>query len=253
MTPVHVFGLTFSFSLATISACGHCYDGWKTCPVPTRIGADYRVLRKNFDAASYFPTGLYSTEPWWRGYEAVIPPEQRDPNDSILYRTALRLQGLGEESLYARRAEPGLHVYRVLVQSVFGGRGVWRAEERGLDAWVERRMHLGCKLHSDICLSTKATDYGFNVEMSEKELPAASWQAIDACMAEHFWTVPMVEAKPPTAPKPDEPLMADGPPFCLFEGVRGGEYHAIKLECEDSAAAPSTLLGCFAMIRSALR
>jgi hypothetical protein len=50
-------------------------------------------------------------------------------------------------------------------------------------------------------------------------------------------------------------FMADGPDECLFEGVRGGEYHAIRRECDDPAGTPPSdpLLACFAMIESALR
>jgi len=250
MKHAHTRGVMLAGALALLSDCNRY--GWDTCPDPTRIHSDYRVMAKTFDAASYFPPGFYSTVPWWKPLEKVTPPERRDPNDNSLYRNASSLRSLGEESLYARRAEPDLHVYRVLTSTVFGGRWIWRAEQRGPDAWVERRAYHGCKRRRDDA-------YGFNIEMSEKELSDAEWLALDSCMAQHFWTVPMEDGKPPTAPKPnvngDVEGFTDGPNSCLVEGVRGGEYHAIERVCERPDGAPSrdSLLACIGMMESAVR
>jgi hypothetical protein len=100
--------------LASISAACNHYDGWATCPDPTRIQRDYRVVAKTFDAGLYFPPGLYSSVPFWKPFESGVPTTQRDPAENSLDGTALFLEGLGEESLYARRGEPDLHVYRAL-------------------------------------------------------------------------------------------------------------------------------------------
>lgn len=246
---VYALGVVVASTLASLAgACNH-YDGFDICPDPTRIQGDYRIAVKTFDAASYFPPGLFSTVPWWKPFEQTTPPERRDPNDNSLYQWASLLRSLGEESLYARRVEPDLHVYRVLTRTVFGGAWISRSEQRGPDAWVERRKYHHCKRRRDDAV-------GFNIDMSERELPDATWRAVDSCMEKHFWTVPMEDGKPPTAPRPDADgkveAMFDGPNVCLVEGVRGGEYHAIVRVCEHPADAPSRdpLLTCVGIMES---
>jgi hypothetical protein len=254
MKPAHALGVMLA--AATLGACHD--DGWPTCPVSAGTQGDYRVVAKDFDAASYFPPGLYSSLPTWKIDEIVFgkstTPEKRDPYRNELFQTASFLRELGEESLYARRAEPDLHVYRVFTLTAFGGHWIRRAEQRGPEAWVESRVHHRCWRRGD--------NVGSYVAMSQKEFPIATWQAIDSCMEQHFWTVAMEEVMPPTPAKPDPDgdvapvtLMCDGPDESLIEGLRGGEYHAIRRTREDTAGASTRdpLLACARMLESAAR
>jgi hypothetical protein len=259
-----VFGVALALGLGAMA--GACNPRLPTCADTARYATDSPAAARNLDAASYFPPGLYSTEPSWKGLEKVIPPERRDPNENPLYLTAETLHGLGEESLYARRTEPDLHVYRVLTRPGFGtGRWVSRAEERGAEQWVEHRVALGCLRESDEAR-------GIHAGISEKELPMRTWRAIEGCMDQSFWPVAMEARPPPAAPvaiadaprsdagrmpgkpgPPDVGMSTEGVTTCLVEGVRGGAYHAIHLVCSvaDEMAPPDPLIACVRMIEDA--
>ena len=229
-------------------AGGPATTGSAPCPFPTE--RDYAAAAATFDAASYFPTGFYSTVPFWKPYEQSTPPERRDPKDNPLFAAAAALGSLGEESLYARRAEPELQVYRLVTRSQWFVSRVTRAERRGPMTWVERRSNPYCQLakHGAALVAES------HVEISEADLPAATWLAIDQCMDRAFWTVPMEDGEPPAAP--DHPVGLDEGRRrpCLLEGVRGGEYHAIERTCTTpDAGTRDPLLDCLELLEGAAR
>ena len=197
------------------------------------------------DLAPYFPPDLFlnvsnSDLAEMQGYHAM---GRTDPSDTPLHEVGRALRMLGEESLYARRAEPELHVYRVLESSIWGVSWITRVESLGATAWIDRR-------HDHHCQRSEKDGFGNIVEMREAELPVAKWLEIETCMARAFWPAPMVYAKLPVprAPSRDVEMMCDGPDSYLVEGVRGGEYHALRLTGGSRGPPDGPVGECIGMI-----